>query len=381
VTITITDQALEVMRSELHRSWRVRGWNSAATADAVWHFAMGVGDDNPLWWDQGYAASATGERPFAPPAFLYSCEGAPVLPGLHEQVDRGVDTWLPGAVGLWAGDRWVFHDRTAIGEAVEANAELWEVKEMNGKFGGRSIYQTTKTIFTGAGGRALGEQYRTIFRTEPDTASSGGRYSDLERPVYAEADRESLREQYLQEASRRRGAQTRYVEDVQVGDVLPELLKGPLSVTTIVGWLLGWGSAYCLPDRIGETFMSHRPASEIVHPVFGYADTIEGPHWDNDLAQTRGLPRGYDFGSQRISWFAHLLSDWYGDDGDLAELDIRLRRPNLLGDLQRLSGVVTGTSVQAGTGRVTCEISSRNQRDEVTAIGTAVVLLKSRGLS
>ena len=43
--------------------------------------------------------------------------------------------------------------------------------------------------------------------------------------------------------------------------------------------------------------MSHRPASEIVHPVFGYADTIEGPHWDNDLAQTRGLPRGYDFGS------------------------------------------------------------------------------------
>ncbi len=381
MTITITDQALDVMRSELHRSWRVRGWNSTATADAVWHFAMGVGDDNPLWWDPGYATSAAGGRPFAPPAFLYSCEGAPVLPGLHEQVDRGVDTWLPGAVGLWAGDRWVFHGRTAIGEAVEADAELWEVREMNGKFGGRSIYQTTKTTFTGAGGRALGEQYRTIFRTEPDAASSGGRYSDLERPVYTKADRESLREQYLQEASRRRGAQTRYVEDVQVGDVLPELLKGPLSVTTIVGWLLGWGSAYCLPDRIGETFMSHRPASEIVHPVFGYADTIEGPHWDNDLAQTRGLPRGYDFGSQRISWFAHLLSDWYGDDGDLAELDIRLRRPNLLGDLQRLSGVVTGTSVQAGTGRVTCEVSSQNQRDEVTAIGTAVVLLKSRNPS
>jgi acyl-CoA reductase-like NAD-dependent aldehyde dehydrogenase len=76
-------------------------------------------------------------------------------------------------------------------------------------------------------------------------------------------------------------------------------------------------------------------------------------------------------------WFKYYAND----DGDLAELDIRLRRPNLLGDLQRLSGVVTGTSVQAGTGRVTCEVSSRNQRDEVTAIGTAVVLLKSRGPS
>jgi acyl dehydratase len=379
--ITITDEALDIMRSELHRSWRVRGWNSAVTADAVWHFAMGVGDDNPLWWDPHYASAASGGRPFAPPTFLYSCEGGPVLPGLHEQVDRGVDTWLPGAVGLWAGDRWMFHGRAYIGEAVEANQELWEVREMTGKFGGRSIYQTTRTSFTGGDGRALAEQYRTLYRTEPDAASSGGRYSDLERPVYTATDRERLRAQYLREAAQRRGGDTRYVEDVKVGDALPVLLKGPLSVTTLVGWLLGWGSAYCLPDRIGEVFMSHRPASEIVHPVFGYADTVEGPHWDNDLAQTRGLPRGYDFGGQRISWFAHLLSDWYGDDGELAELDIRLRRPNLLGDTQQLTGVVTGTSVQDGLGRVTCELTSHNQRDDVTALGTAVVLLKTRGSS
>lgn len=381
MTTTITDEALDMMRSELHRNWRVRGWNSVATADAVWHFAMGTGDDNPLWWDPAYAAAATSGRPFAPPTFLYSCEGAPVLPGLHEQVDRGVDTWLPGAVGLWAGDRWVFHGRTYVGELVEANAELWEVKEITGKFSGRSIHHTTRTSFTGSDGRPLAEQYRTLFRTEPDAASTGGRYSDLERPVYAAADRERLREQYLREAGQRRGGVTRYVEDVEVGDALPVLLKGPLSVTTLVGWLLGWGSAYCLPDRIGEVFMSHRPASELVHPVFGYADTVEGPHWDNDLAQTRGLPRGYDFGGQRISWFAHLLSDWYGDDGELAELDIRLRRPNLLGDTQQLTGTVTGTSVQDGIGRVTCEVTSRNQRDDVTALGTAVVLLKSRGSS
>jgi hypothetical protein len=63
----------------------------------------------------------------------------------------------------------------------------------------------------------------------------------------------------------------------------------------------------------------------------------------------------------------------------LAELDVRLRRPNLLGDTQQLTGTVTGTSIQDGVGRVTCEVTSRNQRDEVTAIGSAVVLLKSQG--
>jgi acyl dehydratase len=379
VTSTITDEALDVMRSELHRSWRVRGWNSTATADAMWHFAMGVGDDNPLWWDADYAKKTSEGRMFGSPTFLYSCQGGPVIPGLHESVDRGVDTWLPGAVGLWAGDRWVFHGRVFAGEEVETNAELWEVKEREGRFSGRSIYQTTKTTFAAGDGRPLAEQYRTIFRTEPDAATGGGHYAEIPEPLYTAEDRRRFREQYLAEGAHRRGAETLHVEDVSVGDALPLMLKGPLTTTNLVSWILGWGSAYCLPNRLGATFIEERPAAGLVNPRFGCDDTIEGPHWDDSLARTRGLPRGYDFGSQRISWLAHLLTDWYGDDGELAELDVRLRRPNLLGDVQWLSGTVTDVSTEdGGAGRVSVSVESRNQRDEVTATGTAVVLLKSR---
>jgi acyl dehydratase len=379
MTITITDAALDTMRSELHRQWRVRGWNSTVTADAIAHFAMGVGDDNPLWWDPGYAAASPAGRLFAPPTFLYSCQGGPVIPGVHESVDRGVDTWLPGAVGLWAGDRWVFHGRTFADEQVTTEAELWNLEEKQGRFAGRSVYQTTKTSFTGSSGQPLADQYRTIFRTEPDEATSAGRYDSLEEPRYTAEDVEKLNAHYLAEESHRRGAKTLYVEDVAAGDKLPTLLKGPLTLTNLVSWILGWGSAYCLPNRLQATFLEQRPAARIVNPRFGCDDTIEGPHWDDLMAQTRGLPRGYDFGSQRISWLAHLLTDWYGDDGELAELDVRLRRPNLLGDVQWLNGTVTGISVSDGVGRVTCAVESRNQRDEVTATGTAIVLLKSRG--
>src|ERR1700753_991275 len=48
----ITDEAVEDLRGWLGVARRERGWNSGVTEDAVWHFALGVGDDNPLWWDR-----------------------------------------------------------------------------------------------------------------------------------------------------------------------------------------------------------------------------------------------------------------------------------------------------------------------------------------
>ena len=118
----------------------------------------------------------------------------------------------------------------------------------------------------------------------------------------------------------------RLIEDVQVGDRLPELLKGPLTVTEIIGWVLGWGSPMAMTGRMLSTSLTSRPGAGL-HHADGVADTIEAAHWDLDLARAAGFEGPFDFGAQRISWAAHLVTDWCGDAGFLLELDVRLNGP------------------------------------------------------
>ena len=70
----------------------------------------------------------------------------------------------------------------------------------------------------------------------------------------------------------------------------------------------------------------------------------------------------------------HLLTDWMGDLGFLSELDVRVRRPNLLGDITWVSGTVTAVDGAL----VDCSVETRNQLNEVTATGMARVRLPMR---
>ncbi|HVW42182.1 MAG TPA: hypothetical protein VHC18_12610 [Amycolatopsis sp.] len=368
----ITDEAIERMRSQLNQPWPTRGWNSAASSDAVWHFALGLGDDNPMWWDPGHPG---GQQ--VPPTFLYSCENAPVVPGLMQTEERGgVDTWLPGALGLWAGDHWIWHERVEVGEPISATTELWKVAERRSSLSARSVAQVTRTVFHGRDDRLLAEVYRSIFRFERSALTD--QYMGLEPARYTAEDRERIQRQYLAEAANRRGGEPRLWRDVEVGDKLPTLLKGPLTVTGLVSWVVGWGASMCQSDRIRATVLQRNPGAAIVHPEFGFTDTIEGPHWDSALSHLGRYPRGYDFGCQRLSWLAQCVTDWCGDGGRIAELDGRLLKPNLLGDSTWVTGRVTGKSRDGDRSLVSCALEARNQRDQITASGAAVVELPSR---
>ena len=85
----------------------------------------------------------------------------------------------------------------------------------------------------------------------------------------------------------------------------------------------------------------------------------------------------YDVGLHRISWFAAMLTDWAGDDGFLAQLDVDVLRPNLVGDRTRLSASVT-SRLWDEQGFVALDLEARNQRDQLTAKGKALVALPSR---
>ena len=210
------------------------------------------------------------------------------------------------------------------------------------------------------------------FRTERDTARERGTYAALEPHRYSEAELALIRTAYRDE--RPRGATTRSWEDVTVGEALPEVLKGPLTVTSIVAFVQGWGSLYVRAHGLAFDLFARHPALAIPNS-FGVPEPPERVHWDESLARAVGVPAPYDYGPERVAWLGHLVTNWMGDAGFLARLNAQVRRHNLIGDTTRCRGRVRE---RGAAGEVTLALEAVNQRDETIALGEATVILPRR---
>ena len=77
--------------------------NEYATRLAILRFAEGIGDDNPLWTDEEYAADGPFGGIIAPPSFIFACLGSVQvgwrgLGGFHAETDDD----LPPTRSGWA---------------------------------------------------------------------------------------------------------------------------------------------------------------------------------------------------------------------------------------------------------------------------------------
>jgi len=110
----ITDDALataaELIGQPLRRS-RMQ-WIETVTKDAIRHFAWGIGDNNPLWFDMEYAAASPAGTLLAPPCILYAIDSTIVAPK------------LPGVQWIYAGTDWTWLDYIRMGDSFQVEAKL-----------------------------------------------------------------------------------------------------------------------------------------------------------------------------------------------------------------------------------------------------------------
>ena len=145
---------------------------------------------------------------------------------------------------------------------------------------------------------------------------------------------------YEREVEGRRGSNLRYWGEVEVGEELPPLVKGPFTPMSGIAFVQGWGGFYMHGERIAWQEYIER------HPGMAPPDELglpQGPirvHWDNEFARKVGVPGAYDYGPQRVSWLIHLLTDWIGDDGFVKSLNAQVTRFNIWGDIQFIKGKV-----------------------------------------
>jgi len=271
-----------------------------------------------------------------------------------------------------------FRWRRAIREddRVTGASVLLDLVDKASAFARRSIKQTYRTTFTTDDGAVVCEADSWCFRTERDTARERQKYGGaLEPHRYSAEAVARIRDGYRNEQVR--GASTRHWEDVRVGEAMPEVVKGPLTVTSIVAFVQGWGSLYVRAHGLAFDLFERHPALAIPN-AWGVPEPPERVHWDDALARAVGVPAAYDYGPERVAWLGHLVTNWMGDAGMLARLSVQVRRHNLIGDTTWCRGVVAKTALVDGRGEVTLDLTAVNQRDETIASGQAVVVLPRR---
>lgn len=365
----ISDEALDDLRAMIGKEVR-RGdpYIELLSADAIRHYALGIGDPNPLWIDAEYASSTVHGALLAPPSILYATD----------RIVSGYVSGLPGVHAMFAGTDFEWRRRLRRDDIIHGTATLKDLVERPSKFAGRSVQQIYEVTFRDADGDVVAVADSWCFRTGRDDARDRKKYDDEggeEQKHWSREEIDDIAEQYRAQEARRRSATPRFVEDVTVGEELPPIVKGPYTATTAIAYLRGWGGLYVRAHGDAFDLYQRHPALAIMNE-HGVPEPPERVHWDNELAQRVGVPGAYDYGPERVSWLGHVVTDWMGDDGFLARLRVEVRRHNLLGDLVTCRGDVV--DVDPATGSVEARLEAHDHRGNESARGTATVVLPTR---
>ncbi len=356
------DGALEEARSligvELRR--QDHRWNTEAHPDAIRHFCWGIGDDNPLFCDAEYGRGTRWESALAPGCFLYTIDSAVVAPKL-----RGVQ-WMYG------GTRWEWYKPIRHRDSFTTKVKLLDAVEKRGAHARAFIVQTGESLYFNQDGGLVARALGSTARTPRARAEGGLKYQPRATHRYTPEELDGISRAIAEE--RLQGAIPRHWDDVHDGDTLPATLKGPLTITDMICWYSGGGHTYKAHGRAAH-YRKRHPADAFVNPETGAQDSPARGHTEEAMAREVGMPGGYDVGPQRISWLGQLVTNWIGDDGFMRMLDVKLRRPNIFGDVSWCRGTVTGKRVEDGVHLVDLELRVENQLAEVTATGQATVEL------
>lgn len=335
-----------------------------ASLDNIRRFGDGVGDYNPLHRSEKHAADSRFGMMTAPPTFIYSVSLG-VVAGETGNIDRKrVSTqFLPvnyaGADIEWLRPIWV-------GDTITATEVVGETMRKTSRRIGPIQFNTGLVTYTNQRQEVVANVKTTMARYENmghtleyDRESKSDDDADHTGPSIVATDP-------LVWERERRGAETRYFEDVDVGDTVPALPKGTYSVTEL----------FLFTHGVLGTGRSPRAALD----AEGSGDLGGGGRFDEEHAmKRRNMPGQFDFGPQRVCWLAQIVYDWMGDDATLRRLNAQVRHPNIVGDTNTVVGEVTGKSVEGDQHLVEVQIANQNQAGLATALGTALVELPSRG--
>lgn len=365
-----TDEMLSEMRALIGTELRTDGCvnNEHATRLAILRFADGIGDDNPLWTEPEYAAATPYGTLIAPPSFIFACLAS-------------VQFGWRGLGGFHAETLLSFHRPIRLDDRITARVVFDGFEgPIESRFAGRRIKDYVRQQYRNQHDELVAEFICSRVRFERSEAQKRADTRKITLPhPWTEAELTAIEDQIIAETPR--GATPRYWEDVQLGDELDVITKGPLGLTDEIAFIAA--GAAPIP-RVAAHRVSLRRYRR--HPQWAYRDPrtyalepIYSVHYNDYAAQRQGAQAAYDVGIQRTCWQIHALTHWMGDTAFLKAATSQYRAHVYLSDVIRLGGRIETKEVDGdGDHVVRLTTWANNQRGDNVMPGTAVIALPTR---
>ena len=367
-----TDKMLDDMRALIGTELRTESCVNNEYADrmAIQRFCEGIGDDNPLWTDAAYGEKAGFGGQIAPPSFIFACLGS-------------IQVGWPGLGGFHCETRMTFHKPIHVGDKVDAKVffDGFDGPIDDSNFGGRRIKDYLRQEYRNQNEELLATFICSRMRFERTEMQKRreGRKIELPHP-WTDAELEQIEGDILKEAPR--GATPRYWEDVNVGDEIDVITKGPIGLTDFIAFIAAGAAPV---PRIAAHSVALKRYQK--HPKWAFRDPhthalepVYAVHYNDYAAKLQGAQIAYDVGIQRTCWQIHTLTNWMGDAGKLKSLFGQYRAHVYLSDVVRLGGKVESKEIDAdGDAVVKVTTWAHNQRGQNVMPGSAVIVLPRRG--
>ncbi len=363
-------------------------WPNHLDADKLVRFSVALSEDNPLFVDPAYGPKTRWGCQIAPPTVIIGLRYPHVHVGVWDKPFRVLNL-VAGFTGEWV-------DVFRAGDTYRTNLGL---KENYIKPGGKGdlLFMISEGGAWNQDGKLIakqnGAQVQVGAGVDAHEAQEKGTllYDRVDPYRYSKKEIGEIEAAYDAEiASGVRGSKTLYWEDVNEGDKLPKIVRGPLTHFDLIGFntggLAGQGT-FKLPYKIAKAAKEGNmpdmgPSALLTNPATNWPyESDAAVHVDMFVVRYRGLPLPFDYGAQREEMWGCYIADWMGDDGFLRRLSVQIRKPNQYGDTSWINGeVVKKYKVNEGGveyGAVDIKIDGTNQLGEMSTPGTATVYLPS----
>jgi acyl dehydratase len=353
--------------------------NEWVTTDSIRHYAVSLGDRNPLWWNEDYAKKTRWGGIIAPPT-ITDFLGTPS--STWRESSAAAKSQFARIVGgckrewfqaIRPGDRFKCVDKWLGFEERQLKQEPRRFRLFIDTHQRSYINQKDETV-------AVVDNRFMVMANYPQPSAGGERPSGAgarKRHRFTDEERDAIYRGYDEET--RQGADKLYWEDVAEGEELKPLVVGPLS---------SWDSAAFLAATPGQSVafdiqwerVKRDLRPELLDPEINAWKPGEEGHLRDHSGHADRITGGYAFGygAQIEGLICRLLCNWMGDDGFLKRLDCQFRVPAIHGDALWMKGKVTNKSSEGGEHLVALEVHCENQDGLMLVPGKATVRLLSR---
>ncbi|MFA7296397.1 MAG: MaoC family dehydratase N-terminal domain-containing protein [Dehalococcoidia bacterium] len=295
------------------------------TREMIARYCEVLGETNPLWTDDTWAATGPYGGIVAPPGFV---SVLPARSQLNPKVKFGNSTFL-------GGRRIEAHAPVRPGDLISVREQITDVYAKTGRTG-TMVFAIRRMSYVNQNEVTVGVCDTSVLYRETQTVASAG----SPEPAAPEPPRHRARDVEGQ----------RYIEDVEPADEF----EGVWDVTK---------------EQVADYLVLTRPPTA-PQGAMGNASYF----LDDAAASKNGLTRPIAHGGLSTSICMRLVTDWIGAEGWLQSIDTSFRRPAMHGDHLRVLGLVT--DVEGEIAKI--DVYLENERGERPIQGVATVRLPHR---